>query len=116
MAYRNKRIEPTIDEYERQLAEAQDVEPVVVGDEVDQAKTKAKAAKAVKDLKKKWESAFKSWQDLYDTWPEELRAEKKSKAVEHFAAKDVEAADKLAVKVWSKEDRARKVAEKDRAA
>ena len=121
MAYRNKRIEPTLIEYERQLAEALDVEPVMVSDaddaEVDQKKTKAAAAKAVADLKKKWEPAFKSWQDLYDTWPEDRDpAMMKTKAVEKFAAKDAEAADKFAEKVWTREDKRRKAAEKSEAA
>ena len=120
-AYRNKRIEPTLAEYERQLAEATDVEPVMLSDaddaEVDQKKTKAAAAKAVADLKKKWEPAFQSWQDLYDTWPEDRDpALMKTKAVEKFAAKDAEAADKLAAKVWTKEDKRRKAAEKSEAA
>ena len=115
--YRNKRIEPTLEEYKRQLAEARDVEPVLDGEEVDQVKTKAKAAKAVADLKKKWEPAFASWQDLYDTWPEDRDpAQMKTKAVEKFAAKDAEADAKLAEKVWTKEDHARKRAEKDQAA
>jgi hypothetical protein len=117
MAYRNKRIEPTIAEYERQLAEAQDVEPVVVDDEVNQAKTKAKAAKAVADLKAKWKPALQSWQDLYDTWPEDRDPPAmKSAAVAKFREKDDEADGKLAAKVCTKEDATRKQAEKERTA
>ena len=62
MTYRNKRIAPTIAEYERQLAEAIDVEPVTTGsgktETVDHEKTKAKAAKAIEELRKKWKPAF----------------------------------------------------------
>ena len=121
MTYRNKRIDPTIAEYERQLAEALDVEPVMVSSaddaEVDQVKTKSAAVKALADLNKKWEAAFQSWQDLYDTWPEERDpAMMKAKAVEKFAAKDAECTDKLAAKVWSKDDKRRKAAEKSEAA
>jgi len=131
--YRNKRIEPTIIEYERQLAAALDVEPetviekgaVVVVDgkptikdveTVDQEKTKTKATKALSDLRKKWKPAFQSWQDLYDTWPEHRDpAGKKAEAVAKFAQKASDADDKLEAKEWSMEDKARKRAEKDQA-
>jgi len=117
MAYRRKKIGPTIAEYERQLAEALDVEPDMLseddGAEVDQAKTKTKAAKSLKDLREKWGPAFASWPELYDTWPEELRAEKKSTAVSRFADEDTKADDALESKVWTMADKRRKVAEAD---
>jgi len=116
MAYRRKNIAPTIAEYNRQCAEAIDVEPVTTGsgksEKVDKAKTKTKAAKALVDLRKRWEVPMQSWQDLYDTWPEHEKAAKKSQAVNHFADSDADADGELDVKEWTMADKARKAAEK----
>lgn len=117
MRYRKKRIGPTIDEYDRQCAEAIDVEPETDGEgedeKVNHGRTKAKAAKALADLRKAWEVPMQSWQDLYDTWPEELRAEKKAAAADRFAAEDAKADADLDVKGWTMADKRRKTAERD---
>jgi len=118
MTYRNKRIAPTIAIYEQELAEAIDVEPVTTGsgkgEKVDKAKTKAKAQKALIALRERWAVPMQSWQDLYDTWPEDRKPrDMKAAAVAHFAGKDAEADEKLGKREWTMADVKRKVAERD---
>lgn len=121
MAYRNKRIAATIVEYERQLADALDVEPVTTGsgkDEVvDKQATKARAQQALDELHDRWVIPKQSWQVLYDTWPEHRKpADMKSEAVAKFRGEDDKADVSLEVKEWSMADKRRNVAEKAEAA
>ena len=132
--YRKKRIGPTIALYEQQLAAALDVEPVTKTEQhmlpvehedgkvtsqpvdvttVDDEATRARAAEALAELREAWAPQMASWQDLYDTWPEELRAAKKATAVDRFAAEDAKADTDLDAKVWTMADKRRKIAERD---